>query len=220
MSSHKLGTHQQQYKRYQPTTNSILSMSILGGDNVQAQINDHDNFALQFDDYVNKIFTIMKEKSYLDNAVVVIFGDHGDAIGEHGYTGHYHSLYQEEIHVPIILWASKGIDLGIKNRMFATLMDIPPILFHYLDIPLPESFLGFPLQLEQPEKIAYLDSKRNTIGVLYQKRNKLYKLIASKDEYKDPQLFELTSDPSEQFNIQSAQQKITKRLIKVLKNRK
>lgn len=213
MSSHPLGEHRQEYKRYQPTPNSLFSMTLLGGDTLEAQINAHDNFASQFDSYLKNIFSIMKEKGYLDNAIVFIFGDHGDAIGEHGYQGHYKSIYQEEIHVPIIMWASDNIDIGVKTNSFATLMDIPATLLYYLNIDIPESFLGEPLQIDKNEKIAFLDSKREVAGVLYQNSGELYKLFLSKDELHALQLFELESDPDEYLDIHKKKKELTKRLV-------
>ncbi|XQW86753.1 sulfatase-like hydrolase/transferase [Thalassotalea piscium] len=213
MSSHQLGSHQQKYKQYQPLPNSLFSMPLLGGNSFKTQVNAHDNFAIQFDAYVNNIFSIMSEKGYLDNAIVVIFGDHGDAMGERGYNGHYQNLYQEEIKVPIVIWTSNNIDIGIKNIAFATLMDIPATLLHYLDIPIPKNFLGSPLQIEQREKIAYLDSKRDTVGLLYQRAGHLYKLLLSKNEQNDSHLFELTSDPKEHIDIYEQDKEFTARLI-------
>lgn len=43
-------------------------------------------------------------KQKLDNNTVVIFtSDHGEAFGEHGFFKHNNSLYDEEIHVPLII---------------------------------------------------------------------------------------------------------------------
>ncbi|ROS00365.1 arylsulfatase A-like enzyme [Sinobacterium caligoides] len=212
MSSHPLGDHRQKYKRYQPTPNSLFSMATWGKNILEAQINAHDNFASQFDGYVENIFSIMRAKGYLDNAVVVIFGDHGDAMGEHGYQGHYNSIYQEEIHVPIIIWASNNIDMKVNTNSFATLMDIPPTLLHHLKIAIPKSFLGQPLQIDNSEKIAYLDSKRKVAGVLYQSEEKIYKLFISKKDLHPLHLFELESDPGERSDVHKQKKEITKKL--------
>ncbi len=212
MSTHSLGTHLEKYQRYLPVSKSLLSM-LLGGSAQEAHFNDHDNWAVQFDAYLKNIFSILREKNYLDNAIVVIFADHGDAIGERGYYGHYNSIYQEEIHVPIIFWASENINMEVQTNLFATLMDIPSTLLNQLNLPIPENFLGLPLQIKQSKKTAYLYNKKKTIGVLYQKGTQIYKLMASTDTFENPYLFEITSDPDEHSDLNTSHKQMTKKLI-------
>jgi len=164
------------------------------------RINDHDNFALQLDAYVKEIFEILGDKGYLDNSIVVLFGDHGDAIGEHGSYGHYQSLYQPEIHVPIIFWASSNIELELEKNQIATLADIPSTILQHLNLPVPESFRGKALQNRPTRKIAFLNSPRGARGLLYDSPDGIFKLIV--DGAKDThQLFDLAKDPGEQNNL-------------------
>jgi arylsulfatase A-like enzyme len=201
MSSHGLGSHREEFKKYKPTSKSLLSVFNFGSDD-QMRINDHDNFAVQLDAYVNQIFTTLGDKGYLDNAVVVIFGDHGDAIGEHGTYGHYNSLYQEEIHVPILFWSSPNIDLGLKSDQFASLMDIPVTILRHLGMEVPATFSGYPLQESYGEKIAYLNDRRGSRGLIYQKGSSLLKLIES--DSAERMLFDLIEDPDERMNLYQA----------------
>lgn len=199
MSSHGLGSHPQKYQVFQPVSGSLFAV-FGGGANKEMRINDHDNFALQLDSYVKEIFEILRNKGYLDNAIVVLFGDHGDAIGEHGSYGHYQTLYQAEIHVPIIFWSSSNIDLDLEKNQVATLADIPATILHHLNLPVPESFRGQALQNRPPLKIAFLDSPRGDRGLLYDSPDGIFKLIV--DGAKDkPQLFDLSKDPGEQNNL-------------------
>jgi glucan phosphoethanolaminetransferase (alkaline phosphatase superfamily) len=199
MSSHGLGSHPQKYQKFQPVSGSLFEV-FGGGASKEMRINDHDNFALQLDAYVKEIFEILRNRGYLDNAIVVLFGDHGDAIGEHGSYGHYQTLCQAEIHVPIIFWASSNIDLDLEKNQVATLADIPATILQHLNLPVPESFRGQALQNRPPLKTALLDSPRGDRGLLYDSPDGIFKLIV--DGAKDkPQLFDLTKDPGEQNNL-------------------
>lgn len=212
MSSHGLGSHPQKYRKFQPTRDSLLSM--LGGESQrQAMINDHDNRAGQFDDYVGKIFALLDQKGYLDNAIVVIFGDHGDAMGERGTYGHYQTLYQEEVHVPLIFWHSDNIEMKIDTRFFATLMDVPVTILQQLELPVPDSFMGSPLQQPRQKKYAYLDSKKDTIGLVYQDGQQLLKLILARDDDTRAQLYDLRKDPGETTNLYRQQPELARTLI-------
>ena len=213
MSSHGLGSHQQKYKKYEPTRESLLFM--LGGESQrQAAINDHDNRASQFDDYVETIFSSLGEKGYLDHAIVVIFGDHGDALGEHGSYGHYQTLYQEEVHVPLIFWSSSNIEMEIDTHFFATLMDIPATLLYQLKQPVPDFFMGSPLQLTRAEKIGFLDSKKETIGLVYQDNGQLLKLIFGRNDPSQAELYDLRNDPDERVNLYHLQPELAKIMTK------
>ena len=199
MSSHGLGSHPQKYQIFQPVSGSLFEV-FGGGASKEMRINDHDNFALQLDAYVKDIFGILKNKGYLDNAIVVLFGDHGDAIGEHGSYGHYRTLYQAEVHVPIIFWASSNIDLDLEKNQIATLVDIPATILQYLNLPVPESFRGQALQNRPTRKTAFLKSPRGARGLLYDSPDGIFKLIVdgAKDKH---QLFDLSKDPGEQNNL-------------------
>jgi glucan phosphoethanolaminetransferase (alkaline phosphatase superfamily) len=209
MSSHGLGSHQQKYKKYEPTRDSLLFM--LGGESQrQALINDHDNRASQFDDYVETIFSSLGKKGYLDNAIVVIFGDHGDALGERGNYGHYQTLYQEEVHVPIIFWSSSNIQMTIDTHFFATLMDIPATLLYQLKQPIPDFFMGSPLQQARVEKFGFLDSRKDTIGLVYQDAHQLLKLIIGRNDLSQAELYDLRNDPGERTNLYRLQPELVK----------
>ncbi len=199
MSSHGLGSHLQEYQIFQPVSGSLFEV-FSGGASKEMRINDHDNFALQLDAYVKEIFEVLRNKGYLDNSIVVLFGDHGDAIGEHGSYGHYRTLYQAEIHVPIIFWTSNNIDLELEKNQIATLVDIPATILHHLNLPVPESFRGKALQKRPRRKIAFLDSPRGARGLLYGSPDGIFKLILDGAKDKD-QLFDLAKDPGEQNNL-------------------
>jgi glucan phosphoethanolaminetransferase (alkaline phosphatase superfamily) len=199
MSSHGLGSHPQKYQKFQPVTGSLFEV-FSGGASKEMRINDHDNFALQLDAYVKEIFETLRNKGYLDNAIVVLFGDHGDAIGEHDTYGHYQTLYQAEIHVPIIFWSSSNIDLELEKNQIATLADIPATILHHLNLPVPESFRGQALQNRPIRKKSFLNSPRGARGLLYDSPDGVFKLIvdAANDKH---QLFDLNQDPGEQNNL-------------------
>ena len=58
-----------------------------------------------------------------DNTLLVITSDHGESIGEHGAMAHGWNVYQEEIHIPLLVKAPKERDGRIENTM-ASLTDI------------------------------------------------------------------------------------------------
>lgn len=59
-----------------------------------------------------------------DNTVVAVHGDHGEAFGEHGYYSHEPYLYEESIHVPLVI---HGAGEGTVERP-TSLLDLTKLL--------------------------------------------------------------------------------------------
>jgi arylsulfatase len=53
---------------------------------------------------VEKIFAFLKTSQKLENTIVVITADHGEALGEHGTVGHNSTVYDEMIRIPLIFY--------------------------------------------------------------------------------------------------------------------
>ncbi len=78
-----------------------------------------------------------------DDAVVVLFSDHGEEFFEHGSIEHGHTLYDELLRVPLVLRAP-----GLTPARVATpvsLLDLTPTLLDLLEIPGAEALAGHSL---------------------------------------------------------------------------
>ena len=64
--------------------------------------------------------------------VIVLAGDHGEEFLEHRQFGHAHSLYQELVHVPLVLWAPEVQAARIPFQV--RLMDVMPTLLELGDV--------------------------------------------------------------------------------------
>jgi arylsulfatase A-like enzyme len=70
-----------------------------------------------------------------ENTVVIITGDHGEQLGEHGLTGHMEGLYEPILHVPLLLrhpgkpqWKGRRVgELVERVDLAPTLLDIAGI---------------------------------------------------------------------------------------------
>jgi arylsulfatase A-like enzyme len=71
----------------------------------------------------------------LDQTLVVVFSDHGEAFYEHGRFGHDEGLYRELVHVPLIV-AGPGIEPGVVEETVG-LLGLGAGLLHLLDVDVP-----------------------------------------------------------------------------------
>ena len=72
--------------------------------------------------------------------LVVIVGDHGEEFFEHSSFGHGHDVYQQLIHVPlVVLWPDDPEFAGMPKRIDrpVSLLDVLPTLTDYLGLPPP-----------------------------------------------------------------------------------
>ena len=77
-----------------------------------------------------------------EHALVVILSDHGEEFWDHGSVLHAHTLYQELLHVPLLLRGPSA--LGTPRRIAArvSLLDVVPTALELLGVPPPPELAG------------------------------------------------------------------------------
>ncbi|MBI3449464.1 MAG: sulfatase [Acidobacteria bacterium] len=76
------------------------------------------------------------------NTVVVFTSDHGEEFMEHGALGHEHTLYQELIHVPLIVVRAGVVEPGRVVASPARLLDVAPTILDVAGLGAEPSFHG------------------------------------------------------------------------------
>jgi arylsulfatase len=52
---------------------------------------------------VGEVLRLLREQNLLDNTLLIVTSDHGEAFAEHGYTFHTHAVYDELVHIPLLI---------------------------------------------------------------------------------------------------------------------
>jgi len=89
------------------------------------------------DSVVGSMMEVLRRHGLYQNAVIVIAADHGEAFGEHGEERHGVFLYDETIHVPLLLRLPAGRFAGKRVDDRVALADIAPSLLEAAGIPAP-----------------------------------------------------------------------------------
>jgi arylsulfatase A-like enzyme/thioredoxin-like negative regulator of GroEL len=91
---------------------------------------------------LGKLFTYLRQKGLYENTMIVMMSDHGESLGAHGESMHGIFLYDETIHVPLIMKLPR--ELLARRRVSARvrLVDVAPTLLSMLSLPLPPTFQG------------------------------------------------------------------------------
>ena len=220
MATHFNGTHHSEFEPYQPSTmdakkigavwnelagNQRSTENLIGAaDEIPAEVltalsNRYDNGVSQADAEIERVFSTLKDKGYLDNSIVVISGDHGDGLGEHGHLGHTRYLFQEDIRVPLLVF---GYEAGeLKNNRFATHVDIAPTILDLIGATRPIGWRGQSLTSQPIDRITIHQTRRGhdpCYATIEAKQSSLFKFIrcGNSELY-----FDLRNDPKESNNL-------------------
>lgn len=83
----------------------------------------------------------LRELGLYDDVIFVVTSDHGEEFMEHGSYGHGHSIFQELLHVPLMVRWNGVIDPRRIGPTVSTL-DIAPTILEATGIDIPEVFEG------------------------------------------------------------------------------
>lgn len=180
--------------------------------------NLYDEGVRSFDEGLKEVFAMLEARELLDNTLIVLTSDHGEAFYEHGRMKHCQQLYDTEIRVP--LWfRNPAMSTTGRVQVSTPLIDITPTLLDLLGLPLEPQFEGSTLRpwLENPS----LDAPNLSFSSYATQRAVAagrFKLIRSVTQKGSDQLFDVENDPGETENIRSSERRELHHLTEVLED--
>jgi len=84
----------------------------------------------------------LEKRGLSDNTMVIITSDHGEEFWDHGSVGHGHSVYDELLHVPLIVKIPGVTHGAMKLDDAVGLVDIMPTILEALGQEVPEHLTG------------------------------------------------------------------------------
>lgn len=155
---------------------------------------------------IGRLLDQVAAMGFADNTLIVLCGDHGEEFLDHGGFEHGHTVYDELIHVPLIM-AGPGVRAGTRVPHTVRMIDVLPTLCQWADVGAERGFVGRSLM---PELQGEAGADRNVLahgnmwGAPFTAwREGPWKLILS--ENAQPELYRMDEDPGEQNNL-SAQE--------------
>lgn len=107
------------------------------------------------------LFSFLKMKGLMENTIIILTSDHGEALGEKGERQHGFFAYNNTLRVPLVLYIP-GTPPGVVETN-ACHLDLFPTVCDILGLPLPaplqgESLLPFLEGKERQKKLIYFES--------------------------------------------------------------
>jgi arylsulfatase A-like enzyme len=90
----------------------------------------YDDCIGYLDDQLGRLFDELRRRGVLEDTIVIVTADHGEAFGEHEIFGHGASLYRPEEHVPLVTFgpgvpAGREVAAPVSPRdLSATIVDL------------------------------------------------------------------------------------------------
>jgi tetratricopeptide (TPR) repeat protein len=166
----------------------------------------YDRAVAAADAATGKLVNLLRAQSLYDGAVIVVASAHGESLGAHGEDTHGIFLYDETIHVPLVLKLPRSQLAGkqVKNR--ARLLDIAPTILEAAGIPISsqmqgQSLLRIAQASSQADQPAYARSDLPQQGfqcsaIESWRAGKYLYIRAPK-----PELYDLSADPNATRNL-------------------
>jgi len=87
------------------------------------------------DFYLGRIFSGLGELGIFEETLIVVFGDHGTELWEHGFTEKKVNLYNEILHVPLIFHCPSRLPSGFAVRGLCESAQVAPTLVDIAGLP-------------------------------------------------------------------------------------
>ncbi len=95
----------------------------------------YDNSILWVNSVLNPFFEELAREGHLEDTLIVITSDHGEAFGERGFEGHARHVYKESTEIPLILSFPFRLEEPVVVRQRTAGIDVWPTIFDLLGLP-------------------------------------------------------------------------------------
>jgi lipoteichoic acid synthase len=168
--------------------------------NSNEDYNNYLNCIAYIDDFLKRLFNEFQRRELFQNTIFFVLGDHGEPFGERGTKERALSMYEEELHIPMLIFAPSlfhdgGEIIGPRQQV-----DILPTI---------ADILGFSINGDLPPGLSLLrDNPKDrelyyscilegiAIGMRKGSRKYIYKFDSAPME-----VFDLEKDPDERHDL-------------------
>jgi arylsulfatase A-like enzyme len=86
------------------------------------------------DDHIARLFAALEARGLADEVVLAVVSDHGDEFYEHELIGHHKTLYEEVVHVPMVVRAPGLAPAGVRVAGTAPTYDLASTLLDLAEL--------------------------------------------------------------------------------------
>jgi choline-sulfatase len=173
------------------------------------------------DSQIERLISALEQRKLLDRSVLVVAGDHGEALGDHGERDHGVFVYEEVIRVPLMIRSAALRPRHVGEVVRLT--DVMPTLLELLRLPIPQvdgvSLVNL-IHGRSDDKHRNLEAYSESLyperlgwSPLHALREDRYKFIQAPR----PELYDLDRDPFERENLYNDRPSLAQAMVARLK---
>ena len=161
----------------------------------------YKNAIHEADEAIAALLDGLRARGHGDDTLVVLYGDHGEAFGQHrGNFGHTLFAYDENVRVPIVIHLNGRLE-GLRVVRAASLVDLTPTILDLLGLPADARHQGMSLLDPRPRlALFFTDYALGWLGL----RDECWKYLYEIDS-KRSHLFDVCRDPGETLDRSAAE---------------
>ena len=170
----------------------------------------YDGEIAYLDHRIGELVKFLEDEGLLHDTFLIITSDHGEYFGEHKLAGHVTSLYNEVLHVPLIMVYPRENFNGLQVSHLVSTIDIFSTIMNLLGIKLGENLPSVSLYPFENRKFHnfilaesdYLEREEERLPHIHKRSiciiTESYKYVYSPD---CEELYDLQNDPKESINL-------------------
>jgi arylsulfatase A-like enzyme/Flp pilus assembly protein TadD len=167
------------------------------------------------DEQVGRVSAYLKAKGIFDRTLIVVAGDHGEGLGEHGEKTHGFFIYETTLHVPLIFKLPVGT--GQQKPVVddsANLADLLPTVLEIVGASSPKEVQGrslVPSMAGKPTTTEAANYAETYLPRIHFNWSELRGVRFRQYHFIDaprPELYDLSTDPHELKNLYSAKRAV------------
>ena len=183
-----------------PYTDLISQLASLDDEDRRHLVDLYDSEVAFTDEHIGRLLDGLEELGLAEDTLVVLTADHGEELLDRGNIGHGHSLYEEQIAVPLIVRYPGGDPRVVEESV--GLVDLFPTLLSYLGVPIAHrisgrSFLGTGDDPSAARRPVFSETDWGRSRSVVRRRLKLHLHLPSTQQ----RLFDLAVDPGERDDL-------------------
>jgi len=168
---------------------------------------DLDRLVAQYDGEIasgdrefGRFVSELKRRGVYDRALIVFMADHGEEFLDHGQFTHGKTVFDELVHIPLIVKFPGGRDAGKRVKQQVQEVDVLPTVLQEMGLPAAPAVAGHPLQpvvaggVPEPPAVSEISHRGYVAHGMRTSRDKYVQRFSPEE---DELYFDLRKDPKE-----------------------
>ena len=156
------------------------------------------------DRFVGELLADLKARGLYDDSLIVFTSDHGEGLGEHNWLVHAENVYDEQLHVPLVIKLPRSMEggeaLAARRNDLVRHMDVVPTVLELLRLPPLPGQRGASLLRDGERLLIAQTHKPVATHDLLCMRDERFKLIYNVGEDRF-EMYDVVADPDEQEDV-------------------